>query len=155
MKHMSKPAAAAVAVLLLGACTEQTPETSYRPVLDVKQTMTLALEPAADLIWDSAGFVTTEEGETDLSPTTDEGWLAVRQAAAVVTETGNLLVMPGRAVDRQDWAEISMGLVTVGERALAAAEARDAEALFAVGGELYNVCLSCHQLYWTEGERIQ
>ncbi|MEX2327237.1 MAG: hypothetical protein WD558_05875, partial [Pseudomonadales bacterium] len=119
------------------------------------QTMALVLEPAADVIWDSAGFVSTQDGEVDLAPTTDEGWFAVQQAAAVVTETGNLLLMPGRAVDSQDWAEISRGLVAAGERAMAAAEAQDAEALFNVGGALYNVCLSCHQLYWAEGERIQ
>ena len=44
------------------------------------------LDPAADVIWDSAGAIITAEGETDLSPTTDEGWEHVRNSAAVLTE---------------------------------------------------------------------
>jgi cytochrome c551/c552 len=47
--------------------------------------------------------------------------------------------------------EIAVGLTQAGKRAMAAAEARDPDALFEVGGEIYNVCVSCHQLYWQEG----
>lgn len=141
-------------LLLVSACAEPppaaTPPPPYKPVGDTKQLMALVLEPAADVIWDSAGTIMTMEGEEDLSPTTDEGWLAVQHSAAVVAETGNLLMMPGRAQDAEDWVEISQGLIAVGEKARAAAEAQDKEALFDAGGEIYQVCLSCHQIYWTE-----
>ena len=113
--------------------------------------MAVVLEPAADKVWDSAGFIITERGVKDLAPTTDEGWENVRHGAAVVAETGNLLMMPGRAMPGDDWMEISAGLVQAGQRAMVAAEARDADALFEVGGEIYNVCVSCHQLYWPDG----
>ena len=33
-----------------------------------------------------------------------------------------------------------------------AAERQDAEALFNLGGTLYNVCVSCHQLYVLDEE---
>jgi hypothetical protein len=38
-------------------------------------------------------------------------------------------------------------MMTMGERAITAAEAQDEEALFEVGGQLYNVCVACHQQY--------
>ncbi len=122
------------------------PEPAYRPITSVKQTMEWILDPAADVIWDSAGFIITAEGETDLSPTTDEGWAHVRNSAAVVAETGNLLLMPGRSAG-PDWVAFSQKLTRAGEVAMAAAEARDAAALFDAGGEIYQACRACHEQY--------
>lgn len=138
---------------VLTACAggDAEPPPPYRPVGDVQQTMALVLEPAVDVIWDSAGSIVTAEGEQSLAPTSDEEWLAVKHSAAVVAESGNLLMMPGRARDREDWTDLSLALVRAGERAMVAAEAQDADALFEVGGEIYNVCVACHQLYWSEG----
>ncbi len=112
--------------------------------------MRLVVEPAADLIWDSAGQIITLEGVEDLAPTTEEGWLQVAHAAAVVAESGNLLMTPGRARDAAEWTEISRGMVRAGVQAREAAKAQDADALFAAGGHLYNVCVSCHQQYWVD-----
>ena len=105
------------------------------------------LEPAADKIWDSAGFVITEEGEIDLQPTTDDGWFAVEHAAIVVAEGGNLLMLDGYAADQADWAEYAQGLTRAGLKARDAAEQQDADALFAAGGEIYSVCRACHNRY--------
>ena len=77
--------------------------------------MTWYLEPAADVIWGSAGFVITESGEVDLQPTTQEGWDNVRNNATVVAEAGNLLMMPGLAVDALDWQDYSVGLIDAGD----------------------------------------
>ena len=104
------------------------------------------LDPAADVIWDSAGFIITADGETDLRPTTDEGWERVRNSAAVVAETGNLLMMPGRS-SGPDWVAYAQGLTEAGVVAMAAAEARDAEALFDAGGQVYQACRACHEQY--------
>jgi cytochrome c556 len=105
------------------------------------------LEPAADVIWDSAGFVITEDGEVDLQPTTQEGWDQVRNSATVVAEGGNLLMLPGLAVDADDWRDYSSGLIDAGVKARQAAVNRDAEALFDAGGQIYNVCRACHNRY--------
>jgi hypothetical protein len=123
--------------------TTPTQDPIYRPVANVKQTMEWILDPAADVIWDSAGFIVTADGEEDLSPTTEEGWEWVRRNAAVVAEAGNLLMMPGRAVG-PDWVAQAQALVRAGEGAMAAAEARDAVALFDAGGQIYQVCRACH-----------
>ena len=135
----------------LGCESRGNPAPAYRPVADVRQTMEWILDPAADVIWDSAGFVITAEGETDLSPTTTEGWEHVRNSAAVVSETGNLLMMPGRAAG-PEWVAYAQLLVGAGEVAMAAAEARDADALFDAGGQVYQACRACHERYMVSRE---
>ncbi len=133
-------------LLMLTACGASPPP-SPAPPFDMKQTMNWVLDPAADVIWESAGSVITIDGEVDLSPTTDEGWDAVRNSAAVVAEAGNLLAMPGRAVDQGEWIEISNGLTAAALLALKAAEDHDKDALFDAGGRIYSVCVSCHTQY--------
>jgi len=109
--------------------------------------MVWMLEPAADVLWDNAGFIITADGEQDLQPTTQAGWDKVRDAATVVAEAGNLLMMPGYAADSGDWTEYASGLVMAGNRAREAAQAKDADALFQAGANLYSVCLACHNRY--------
>jgi len=141
------------ALFLLAACgPQEAPGTKssdlpFKPTGDALHLMEWVLEPAADHIWDSAGEIITAEGVRDLRPTTEEGWLAVQHSAAVVAESGNLLLMPGIARDSGDWQEISLAIVDAGLRAKAAAEAQDADALFEAGGHLYRVCVSCHAIY--------
>lgn len=135
---------------LLAGCSGSDPQPRYQPVGDVKHFMNYLLDPATDTIWGAAGTIVTFEGEQDLTPQTDEEWLAVLHSANVVAEAGNLLKMPGYSREGADWAEISTGLTTVGLRVIAAAEAKDGDALFETGGQLYNVCVACHQLYITE-----
>ncbi len=136
-------------LVLLSGCSK--PEESkllpFKPTGDVRHVMQFVLNPAAAKIWRSAGSIITEAGEQDLRPTTDEGWLAVQHSAVVVAESGNLLLLPGLARDGEDWQEISLALIDVGMRAKAAAEAHDADALFDVGGQIYRICQSCHQIY--------
>jgi hypothetical protein len=142
-----------VAVLALTACGGEAAapaEPPHRTATSTADFMEWILDPAADVIWGSAGTITTLEGEENLAPTTDAQWDLVRNAAALVAESGNLLMLPGRAVDDGDWMELSENLITVGGRAMAAAEARDADQLFEIGGQIYNVCLACHQRYIVE-----
>jgi hypothetical protein len=118
----------------------------YHLVLNDEQLMNWVLDPAADVIWASAGSIITEAGEQDLAPVDDAGWAQVRDAAAVLVEGGNLLRLPGRS-EGADWDEFASGMTQIAEGALAASEARDADALFDLGGQLYNVCVACHQQY--------
>ncbi len=138
---------------LVGCSDAPKPQAApYEPVLDLHDLMNSVLDPATDVIWGAAGAVITAEGEQDLAPVDDAGWQAVFNAAAVVTETGNLLMLPGRAEDNGDWMEYSSALITTGKEAMAAAEAKDAQAVFDVGGKLYLVCVACHQSYSLDEE---
>jgi hypothetical protein len=139
----------------VGACGGGGAETPYRPLLDMQGLMHWVLEPAADVVWDSAGSVLTVAGEEDLAPVDDAGWEAVGHAAAVLAESGNLLMLPGRAEPEADWLEYATAMIDVGERLMTAAEARDDDAVFDLGGQLYNVCVACHQRYAIElGSRV-
>ncbi len=133
----------------LTACnqTANIEQPDYQVVLDAHHMMEWVLDPAVDVIWDSAGSIITAEGVQDLSPTTDAGWEEVERQSAILAEAGNLLMMPGRSAGA-DWDSYSSDLIKTGKLSMAAAAARDKEALFDAGGEIYQVCLACHNQYW-------
>ncbi len=136
---------------ILSACAGeyQLSNPQYEVVTDIHHTMELIIDPAADLIWNSAGSIVTDAGEYDLSPDTVEAWVKVEAAAAILAESGNLLMMPGRSAG-EDWDGHSRGLIRAGQMALAAAEQQDADALFESGGLIYQACLACHSQYLIE-----
>jgi hypothetical protein len=126
----------------------------YHQVADVKQLMNWILDPSSDVIWGAVGTVIDEQGEKDHAPETDEQWTAVRDAAAVIAESGNLLLMPGRARDQGDWAKHAHELTKAAQAALAAAEAKDTASLFTAGGDIYLVCTACHEQYALELKKV-
>jgi len=141
----------AISSLLNGCGNESSTLPPFEVVTDVHHSMELIVYPAADLLWESAGFVIDAEGEHDLSPTTDEGWHEVEINAAVLAESGNLLMLPGRSAGPQ-WDAWSAALIQTSRKAMLAAEAQDASALFDAGGEIYQVCKGCHEQYWVKTE---
>ena len=122
----------------------------FTPVADVPTIMSAILDPAADVYWDAVGWIVDAAGTLEIRPQTLEEWDAVRNAAYVIAESGNLLMMEGRAVDDGDWMGMSRALTEVAQRAIAAAAARDEAAVFEVGGEIYNACTVCHATYAVE-----
>lgn len=147
----------AVGLLLLGVgCGERPVESGQAPppydvLMTSQQLMVWVLEPAADVIWDSAGTIITAEGRQELAPTTDEGWEEVVRAAATLVEAGNLLMLPGRAAG-DDWIEYSTAMIDTGRLAMEAARAQDPDALFDAGGRVYQVCRACHNQYWIRSD---
>ncbi len=141
-----------ICFIMLGCSENQTEEpppveAAYNTALNVQQVMNLVLEPASDILWDSAGWVMDAAGYEDLYPTTDEGWEYVRAQAAVVIEAGNMLALPGRAEDADAWMIYSQGLSEAGILAMEAASAQNEEDFFQAGAQLYSVCTACHQAY--------
>ena len=74
----------------------------------------------------------------------------MENAAFVVAEAGNLLMMDGRALDDGPWMTMSQALIDIGRRAVEVAEERDEQAVFDVGAEMYFVCTQCHATYALE-----
>jgi hypothetical protein len=109
--------------------------------------MNAVLEPAADVYWDAVGTILDEHGVWEFAPSTPEEWTAVRNAAYVIAESGNLLMMEGRAKDRGPWMAMSRAMVEAGRQALLAAETEDEAAVFDAGAEVYYVCSACHVQY--------
>jgi len=145
-------ASACMAASLLAGCGSGggsgDADTQFVTAHNTQQLMAYVLEPQAQVFWGSAGFIIDEEGEMDLTPTTEEGWLATRSAAATVTEMGNLMMTPMFAEGRgDDWITYSRALVEIGQKAEQAAADKDSDAVFETGGLMYNVCRACHQAY--------
>jgi hypothetical protein len=135
------------------ACSEPPPPPPppaappFHTILNLKQFMLLVIDPAADGVWDSVKTIMTKKGTEEIRPKTEEQWTAVRASAATVAEAANLLMLDGRALDKKEWMTEVRRLTDTAEKAMKAAEAKDPEAVFAAGGEMYEACRGCHLRY--------
>jgi hypothetical protein len=109
--------------------------------------MNEVMQVRAEVIWDSAGWIITAEGEQDLSPTTDEGWAEVAAGAVALKDAGEELKTVGFARDSESWVAFAEGIIVAGERSRLGAEAHNADEMFESGAQLYRVCVACHQFY--------
>jgi hypothetical protein len=115
-------------------------------VADVKQLMG-PIDESADVIWEATGTITDANGTVNRRPKNDEEWAAVRNSAIIVTEAANLLMMSPRAKDGDEWMKRSQEMMDTGLAAWKAADAKNVDQLFTVGGDLYEACSHCHQAY--------
>lgn len=144
-----------VGLALLAASCGASPEpeptpSAFQPVADVRLLMEAILDPHADQIWDAVGADITVEGTEEFQPTTAEEWIAVRNSAYTLAESGNLLMMESRARDDGEWMRLSQALVDASMLAARASEARDPDGLFEAGTTIYSVCTNCHAKYWVD-----
>jgi hypothetical protein len=117
------------------------------PVASVKQIMKGIVGPAAQRVFDSVGTTVTRNGTEEKAPRTDEEWEAVGNDAAALIESGNLILMKGRAIDNDEWFKMSQAMVEAGKAVLRATEARSPDKVMETGGDLYETCDSCHKKY--------
>ena len=107
-----------------------------------------SLEPAAEHIWDRAGYELTAKGERELWPSTDAEWQGVIDNAARVGEIAEILrteaYTPEAASDATDWLDYTHELGRAADGVARTADARDKRAVFEAGGAMYRVCASCH-----------
>jgi mono/diheme cytochrome c family protein len=137
-------------LLLLAGCgapPPPPPAPPYTNTLAVKQVMEWVIDPAADVIWDSVKSVITEKGTQEIAPKTDADWDKVRDAAATLMEAGNALMIEGRARDKKEWMAAARKLSDAAGNALKAAQAKNTEAVFNEGGNIYKACAACHAQY--------
>ncbi len=140
--------AAVVAAVALGSCTAEETGPPFREVAGTRLLMASVMEPAADHLWASVGWIITPEGEEHIRPQTDEEWTLVRNSAVTVAESGNLLMMDRRKMDDEDWVAWSRDLIDAGDAAMQAADARDVQGVFDTGEQVYFACAGCHAQYW-------
>ena len=69
----------------------------------------------------------------------------MRNAAITLAESGNLLMMVPRAKDGGEWMKMAQQMIDTSEAAIKAAEAKNPERLFTVGGDIYESCSACHR----------
>jgi hypothetical protein len=129
------------------AATSPAAAPPFHTTLTTKQLMTWIIDPNATAIWGSVGSVATDKGTEERHPQTDEEWAGFRNSAAMLVESGNLLMLDGRAVDKDQWMATAKGMSDAAAQVLEAAEAKDVEAYFDAGGALYEACTACHSKY--------
>lgn len=140
---------ALIALVSAGVCAACGPQPPpFKPVADVKQLMQGIVDPAADVVWESVATIFTKDGVEERRPRTAEEWANVRNHAMMLTEAGNLLMMPPRAKDGGEWMKRSQELVDTASAALRAADAKNVDQLLQVGGVIDEACENCHKKYW-------
>ena len=158
------PIVVPLCAMLLVGCDASTPPPAAAPTsaappfhttLTTKQLMSWVIDPTADTIWNSVGTTVSEKGTEEHQPRTDEEWAVMRNAAAVLVESGNLLMLDGRAVDKDHWMATARGMSDAAATVLEAAEVKDVQAYFDAGGALYESCTACHSRYLIGQEPTQ
>jgi len=164
VQHYREPAATSVA---------------YQPVTPIKDLMVNVVDTSADDVWNSVQMTVTKDKTEMKEPRTDEEWAVVRRGAVTLVEAANLLMIPGRHMarageksetpgielepgemeklvdaDRAAWNARAHALQEKALDVLAAVEAKNAEKLWDVGGELDTACENCHRQYWYPNEKV-
>ena len=120
------------------------------PVASIKQIMIGITNPAAMVVYEAVGTKSTAAGIEEIAPKTDEEWAKVGSAAAAVVESGNLMLMGSRAIDKGDWVKMTHAMMDQGKAAMKAVEAKDKDKIVEAGGELNTTCDNCHARYSRE-----
>lgn len=145
MKQTIALVALAVSAIAAAGCGSSAPP--FKPVADTKLLMQAVVDPSADEIWESVRTIITRDGTEEIRPHSNEEWTAIRNHAVALAESGNLLMMVPRAKDGGEWMKRSQELIDTSERAIRAADAKNADELFTIGGDIYEACSNCHRQY--------
>jgi hypothetical protein len=156
------------------------PVAQYQLTATIVDLMEGLIDPSADALWDSVAYITNATGTEDRRPRTAEEWQAVRFHAVNLIEAANLLSMPGRIVasgqinnpaqpgpgelthaesqklidaNHEGFVQFARVLQIAGSEALAAIDAKNAQALMDAGTTIDNACEACHVTYWYPNQR--
>jgi cytochrome c553 len=124
-------------VLLVFACAAMAQAPTFQPVGSVGQIMLAMSYPFSDALF----YIERDP------PKTDAEWTKIQNAALMLAESGNLLMMPGRARDQQGWMKDAKLMVEAGAAALKAARAKDLQGILALNEQIVTSCTTCHEDY--------
>jgi cytochrome c553 len=132
-----------IGVFLWGAtfAFAQAPSEPFPPAASVKQLMLDLIHPSSNDI-----LLAIYRGGPPGGTRDEKDWAAVRRAALTLAESGNMLMMRGRAREG-DWMKDAKLLVDAGNAAYKAAQAKDSNALAALAGAVDASCTTCHKQY--------
>jgi hypothetical protein len=134
--------------LLLGGCgkpaTSAQADPPIKAIATLEEVMHGMVIPNAEVVWGASGSIVTANGVEERRPKSENEWINVEASATTLTEAGNLLMMEGRAKDSGRWMDRARALREAGAAVHNAAKARDVDALFEKGGDLFEACQGCH-----------
>lgn len=145
------------------APTPAAPASAAAPKVEsnLLQLMRGIVYPASNVVFaaqdDLSKQPTPPDASTSPNPltTTYGGWQAVENAALALSESANLILMPGRMcsngkpapVRRADWIRDVQKLREAGREAYKAAQKKDKDAIVDVSGTISDACSACHDVY--------
>ena len=174
----------AVLAFALAACSQeasppaakasaQPQESPFQITATIQDIMDTEVDPSADFLWASTGFVADKGGIHDKTPHTDAEWTAVRKNALILVEATNLLRMEGRkvaerALDKEEkggeenpeviqknieanraaFIGFARRLHDVGMNMLTSIEKRDIAGMDKAGEDMDAACEACHRTFW-------
>ena len=163
MKRVSQLGCAALLVAAAACGGTQAPP--YQIHASVHELMAGAVEPPAEVIWDSVATIVDAEGIHEHFPQNDEEWEYVEHNAVGLAEVANLLLLPGRALGEgeapadpdpateETWLGYVDDLRRTSLQARDLAKAQDIEGILEVGELIYNSCTGCHRAYIIDEEQ--
>lgn len=113
------------------------PLTEPRPVATVAELMAALTIPSSDALFQIVSD----------TPATNEQWTAAKNSAIALAESGNLIMVGGRAKDNGSWMQKSLAMVDAAVAARKAAESRNLDALSAATDTIVETCTACHAEY--------
>jgi hypothetical protein len=142
-----------IVVLFTASCSSTPPAPApppFQTTANMKELMLNVLDPAADGIWESVGTIFDKDGAHERFPQNDDEWAVVRMHAIQLAESGNLLLLPSRSGGSAEWIAQARALIDVSNRAITSIDAKDKDAVFTIGGDIYDVCTNCHKQFALE-----
>jgi hypothetical protein len=127
-----------IGVVLAGATVALAQQEQVQPVGTMMEFMYSIVHPASNEI-----LLTVNRG----GPQNDKEWAAIQRSAVQLAESGNLLMMRGRARDQGEWLKDAKLLVDAGAAAYKAAKAKDSNALAGLTTQIDAACVTCHKQY--------
>jgi hypothetical protein len=169
MKRLSSLVALTV---LIAACGTQQPAAPAAPAAptatphaNLAQLMRGIPFPASNIIFDAQstdpgakpaeGAGGAGAGATSQYASVYGGWQAVENSALAISETANLLLIPGRKCENgkdvplqnEDFQKWAQNLAAAGEAAYKAAQAKNLDQIVEVSGTVSDACAMCHEKY--------
>ena len=149
------------------------PYAEFNTSLTIREVMNALIDPSADALWNAVSFVVDESGSREVYPESEEEWARLRNHAISVVEGANSLMIPGREVapagstteypdyeylpdevdalledDWRSWTGYAQQLQSSALGIIDAIDARDVAQLSERGGQMDQVCETCHSSYW-------
>jgi len=123
-------------VLLLGSVL-LAQDAPFQPVATISQIMVAITLPYSDAL------LYIERNP----PQNERDWETLQLQALMLAESGNLLMMKGRAKNQGQWMKDARMLVDAGAAAVKATRAKDIQAVLALNQQIVDSCITCHKQF--------
>jgi|GEM_PF-1667692 len=118
----------------------------------LKAYMGHVMDRNAAQLWAWTTYVSDAQGGRYTQPRTEDDWIDAESDALTMVHLGDLLAMPGLALDDDRWAGQLARFRQAARDSAEAAEAQDFARLEAAASDMNRACVACHVTYVPEIE---